>query len=67
LSPAGLRDRRNRKRRWLLRRQLRGGRRAARALAQAVDAWQRFVDATAADVPAPLVDAVERVLALARA
>jgi hypothetical protein len=30
-------------------------------------AWQRFVDATAADVPAPLVDAVERVLALARA
>ena len=30
-------------------------------------AWQRFVDATAADVPAPLVGAVERVLALARA
>ena len=30
-------------------------------------AWQRFVDATAADVPAPLVGVVERVLALARA
>lgn len=30
-------------------------------------AWQCFVDAGAGDVPPPLVDAVQRVLALARA